>query len=94
VRHVTLTTRLNAPTGSPRSGSAGERALRDGFHERFAGWEMHVDGGANHARAASNLGHARLLVLAEGVDGGVEDARDAAFGVRAPTRRSRVGALM
>ena len=67
-------------------GDFGERALGDGFQQRLAGGEVHVDGRAHDPRAAGDLGHARLLVLAEGVDGGVEDARDAAFGVRATPR--------
>ena len=65
-----------------------QRALGDGFQERLAGREVHVDGCAHDTRPASYLGHARLLVLAERVDGGVEDARDAAFGVRAAPRPS------
>jgi hypothetical protein len=75
-------------------GRFGERALGDGFQERFASWEVHVDGRAHDARAASDLGHARLLVVAERVYRGVEDARDAAFGVRATPRPSSLCCLM
>ena len=66
--------------------SLGERALGDRVQERFASREVHVDGRAHDARAAGDLGHARVLVVAESVDRGVEDARDAAFGVRATPR--------
>jgi hypothetical protein len=67
-------------------GRFGERALGDGFQERFARWEVHVDGRAHDARPAGDRGHARLLVLAEGVDGRVEDPGDAALGVRPAPR--------
>ena len=72
----------------------GERALGDGLEQRLAGREVHVDGRAHDARAAGDLGHARLLVVAERVDGGVEDARDAAFGVRATPRPGSLCCLM
>ena len=75
-------------------GLFGERALGDGFQERFARWEVHVDGRAHDPRAASNLGHARLLVVAERIDGRVEDARDAAFGIRATPRPSSLCCVM
>ena len=65
----------------------GDRSVGDGFEQRFAGGEVHVDGGAHDARAASDLGHAGFGVARQRVDGGVEDAGDAALGVRAPTRR-------
>jgi hypothetical protein len=75
-------------------GRFGERALGHGFQERFASWEVHVDGRAHDPRAAGNLGHARLLVVAECVHRGVEDARDAAFGVRPTPRPSSLWCLM
>ena len=75
-------------------GDFGERALGDGFKQRLARREVHVDGRAHHPRSAGDLGHARLLVVAERVDGRVEDARDAAFGVRATARPSSLCCLM
>ena len=72
----------------------GERALGDSVQQRFAGREVHVDRRAHDPRAARNLGHARLLVVSECIDGSVEDARDAALGVRATPRPSSLCCLM
>ena len=67
-------------------GDLGERTLGDGFQQRFAGGEVHVDGRPHDPCPAGDLGHARLRVLAESVDRRVEDARDTALRVRAPAR--------
>ena len=50
---------------------------------------MHVDGGSDYARSARDLRHAGLGIVRQRLDGGVEDARLAALGVRAAGVASR-----
>ena len=61
---------------------------RDGLDQRLAGGEVDVDRRAHDARPASDLGHAGLGIARQGVDGRVEDPRDAALGVGAAARRA------
>jgi hypothetical protein len=57
---------------------------------RVGKWD--VDGRADDAGPAGDLGHAGVGIAREGVDGGAEDARDAALG--AARRRGRPGPVV
>src|SRR5215208_1722443 len=83
VRHAAAALRLGR---SDDGRHFGERALGDGIEQCFAGGEVHVDGRTHYTRPTGNLRHARVRVVAQGVDRGVEYARDAALGIRAPAR--------
>src|SRR3954451_24739780 len=64
----------------------GDRAFGDGGDERFAGREVHVDRRADHARPASDLGHAGVGIARQRREGGVKDAVEAALRVGAAGR--------
>ena len=72
-------------------GGLRERPISDRLEQHLARREVHVDRRAHDPCATSDLRHARVLIVSERVDRGVEDARDAALGVGSPARRGSVG---